>query len=576
MSLPMSEDALTEIFHWVHDIDRQTIFSLSIVNNTVRSIALPFIYRECSFDLCSGVKPEDLQRLEKWLDRTGSLSWIPRAIRRFTLRGGQRGYGALGPETWAPFLELIPRMTRLSTFVFSIGHAQFPLTLLQALEGNIPHVCVAIHNWNLGDAKGTELDKHLDVFSRSPLLREIHLVNKAGFRDITFVAFRHLVSLAPNLRKVVVCAPHPEERRRGFCGNGKRAHAETLSRAEARFSLLRNGRRMPSLHEFHHLEVTHAPADFAEQCLRIVDPAHLEHLELELPIITNPNVINPLSFPALRHLALDVYDEQVHRIVTSFLQVQCMGTSLESFTLRTSYPIPETILPQLVDTHGPTLKTLVLRNDLQHRRYPNPVIPFSPIQQESICIIRDACPVLERLYLCVSRKSEAAVFDILAEFSSRLRHLTLDFGSGCSHIHVSATAAHQFYWWQEGVDIDMKLKLPSEDIEEWEQMLWLHTSLASPDIEEMFRKIYKGGNGASSLETLIVRIRHPWMSRSQQDFLVQRQSGGTSLKTSILGSKVSEGDEMVLEFDDKVPREERLKMMWTNLCPRKVFPIEKS
>ncbi|KAH8806564.1 hypothetical protein DL96DRAFT_1765551 [Flagelloscypha sp. PMI_526] len=566
MSLPISEDVLTEIFHIIHDIDRKTIFYLNVVNSNFHSLALPFIYRECSFDLSAGVQHEDLQRIQRWLDLSGNLSWVPNDIRQFTLCNQRPCYFAFSPETWTPFLKLIPRMKRLVTFVFDIYNALLPKILLQALEVNIPHVYLAIRHWNLGNSKDTDPDSHLDALARSPLLREVHAVNKAAPHDVTLVAFRRFISLAPKLQKVVVCAPHPNERFQGFCGNVWRGHSEAMARAEAKFSLPSNGIYKPLLQEIRHLEVTHAPADFAEKCLRIVNPARLERLELELPLSRNPATINPPSFPALCHLALDVYDEQIHSIVTSFLQGQCMGSSLSTFTLRTAYPIPEIILPQLLDTHGTTLKTLTLRNDLHPQRYPKPVIPFSPIQQESVCLIRNACHELKQLSVCVSRKGEAAVFDLLATFSSSLRHLTLDFGSGCNFIHVPAATTNNLFW-QEDADTDGNRMLSSDDIEEWEHMLWLHMPLACSDVEEMFRAIYKRGNGASSLETLVVRIRHPWASNTQQEFLVQRQLGGKGLKISIVGYKIPEGEERVLEFNEEVSREDRLKMMQAKLCP---------
>ncbi|KAH8806560.1 hypothetical protein DL96DRAFT_1631047 [Flagelloscypha sp. PMI_526] len=522
----------------IHDIDRPTLFSLNVVNSNFHSITLPVRLSGMFFELTTGVKPKDLQRLQTWLDYQGNSPGFPMLFVDLLFATSRNRLFSI----------------RLSTFVFSINHAQLPLSLLQALEVNNPNVRLVLCNWNLGNTRDAELDNHLKVLSQTPLLREVRAINKATPHDVTFVALRHFVSLAPKLQKVIICAPHPNDRYQGFCGNAWRGHSEAMARAEARFSLLTNGNHKPLWQEFRHLELTNAPADFAEQCLRIVNPAHLEQLELEIPILTNPTVINPLTFPALRHLALDVYDEQADGIVGRFLQVQCMGASLESFTLRTSYPIPETILPQLLDTHGSTLKTLVLRNDLNHRKYPRPVIPFSPIREESICLIRDACPMLEQLSLCVGRKSEAAVFDALAKFSPNLRHVTLDFGSGCSFVHVPAAAADYFYW-QEGADIDTKLKLPSDGIEEWEQMLWLHVPLTSSDVEGMFGGIYKGGNGASSLETLVVRIRHPWASSSQQEFSMQRQSEGT-------GYDIREGQETALE-------EERLKVMWAKLCPRR-------
>ncbi|KAH8806566.1 hypothetical protein DL96DRAFT_624955 [Flagelloscypha sp. PMI_526] len=575
MPLPMGKDVLTEIVHFVHDIDRQTIISLNVVDSNFHSLTLPFVYRECSFDLSDGVKPEYLQRIQSWLDQTGNLFWVPNAIRHLTLRNGRNSYFALDSNSWAPFLELIPRMNRLMTFVFDMHNTLLPVVLLQALEVNIPQVSLIIRSWNRGYRWGAELDDRVEALSRSPLLREIHTVDTAAPRDITFIALRRLISLAPKLQKVVVGAPHPTEKYRGFCGNAWLGHRETIAFAEERFNLSKDSDHQQVLQELRHLELTYAPTDFAEQCLRIVNPEHLERLELDLSITTNPAVINPLTFTALRHLALDIYGDQSHSVLASFLQVQCMGASLESFSLRTFCPIPDTILPQLLATHGPTLKTLALRNDLPERQYWRSVVPFSPIRQESICLIRDTCPVLERLTLCISRQSEAAVFDIFAEFSSSLRHLTLDFGSGCSFIHVPASTSEYFNL-QEGADFELQLKQPSEDVEEWEQMLWLHVPLVSSDVEEMFGKIYKKGNGASSLETLVVRIRHPWASNTQQEFLVQRHFGGMKLTTTSVGYNIPEDEKLPLEFNNKVQREERLRLMWETLCPWKLFPLEKS
>ncbi|KAH8806555.1 hypothetical protein DL96DRAFT_1822465 [Flagelloscypha sp. PMI_526] len=565
MSLPISEDVLAEIVHFVHDIDRQTIFSLNVVNSAFHSTALSFVYRECSFDLTTGVKPEDLQRLQMWLDLKGHLSWVPNTIRRFTVRTKRYPPFFCRLNTWDPFLDLIPRMKSLSTFMFSIRDAQFPIALLQALELNIPQVCLVIHKWNAGWLTGgDEAKNHLEAPFRSPLLREVHAVNRPNPDDVTFVALRHFVSLAPKLEKVVICAPPPNEHGRWIRGNHRYNQSERISRAEAWFGLAENGKHKQVQREFRHLELTHSPADFAEHCLRIVNPTHLERLDLELPIATNPAIINHLTFPALRHLALDVYDES------------CIASLLRFSKYNVWESLSKTILPQFLDSHGPTLKTLILRNDLDDTLSPKRVIPFSPIRQESICLIRDACPLLERLAICVSRKCEIAVFAILAKFSYSLRHLTVDFGSGCSFIHIPASveSAGCFHL-KEGVDIAMQLKLPSDDIEKWEQMLWLQVPLSNSDVEAMFGKIYMGGNGASSLETLVVRIRHPWASFSQQEFVVQRQFGGNGLTTTIAGYRIPEGKERVLEFNNMVSREERLKMMWTKFCPVTPFPLEK-
>ncbi|KAH8806527.1 hypothetical protein DL96DRAFT_1630908, partial [Flagelloscypha sp. PMI_526] len=433
--------------------------------------------------------------------------------------------------------------------------ARLPAVLHRALE-RYPTLSLVVEHWNLGSYNIDEAGKFSDGNALLNLLffENLQVVNNDGPHDVTFIALRHLISLAPN------------EREDYWCGNVWEGHEETLAQAEEWFKLPGNGKYQP-LHHFTELALTLAPSDFEEHCLTIVDPAHLERLELKLPVISKPNVLVPLRFTALCHLALETYEEQLDNVLDPFFRIQCMGTSLASLTLRTVYPISRDLLLDLLDAHGPTLKKLILRNDLhQSSSYaaPGRVFPSSSIHVDSICLIRDKCSTLEHLSLCVSRINEVDLFEILGTFSHTLQHLELDFGSGFSFVQVSV---HPCY--QARPDFDALLKPPYADIEERERVLWLHMPMATSVPQEIFGKIYKDGDGASSLETLVVKIRHPWANERQQEFQVRRRTGGLGLTTTVLGYEIPMGEKEMVPIDNQVPLLKRFETMWTKMCPQK-------
>ncbi|KAH8823492.1 hypothetical protein DL96DRAFT_1617748 [Flagelloscypha sp. PMI_526] len=563
MSLNSSHDVLIEIIHFVHDIDRPTIFSLNVVNSDFHSIALPFVYRECSFDVTIGARREDIRRIQSWMRPRGDLSWVVEAIRQIALRktvssGDVLDFG-VQPNTWDPFLSLISHTKNLSKLIFSVPYAQFPALLLTTLEKYTPNVSLVIEHWNMGRT-GTDLNEDEELLAKTPLLKEIHTDSNQIPRDITFIALRRLVSLAPRLEKLIVCAPAPMPIMLDYLSIGHN-HLRDVILAHKKFTLPSGNMHTPR--RFRDLVLTHAPSFFIEHCMRVLDPVILRRFEATLPLPSrNPSALDHVSFTALRYLAVEIHDEDPHSVLASFLQDRCTGTSLESLNLRTVSPIPEAILPSFLDAHGSTLNRLYLQNDLRRPRDDKNQINY-PISMHSIRLIGDKCPKIKRLSLCIPRGNDET-FDTLATFPSSLRHLTLNFGSGFSFVSSNYT--------QEGADISTMLSLPNEDIEDWERILWLHMPITTSSAENIFRRIWKDGKGASSLDRLVVRIRHPWSTYARQEFSVQRAFDGSDLKTKVKGYWIPQGQDEFLTFDDKVPRVDRLKEMWEKVCLGKPFP----
>ncbi|KAH8806530.1 hypothetical protein DL96DRAFT_1717815 [Flagelloscypha sp. PMI_526] len=565
MTLHLSEDVLTEIVHFLHDVDRSSILPLSIVSRNFHLIVLPFIYRECRFDLTKSSKPEELERLRKWTDADSELAWVPSTIRQVTLHRKPSTCPPLGPEVWTPFLELIPHMNNLYKFVFSV-HAEFlPAALLKALEAYTPLAHLVVEHWHLKVSDITPegyLDRDQEALIRSSLLREIHTVDYYDSHDVTFIGLRRVVSLAPNLKKISVCEPEPVEidLEDFICGYDSDDNQDIIAAAKQRLILPTLGKHTP-LRPFSDLEFIGAPAYFVEYCMKIVDPAHLERLEMWLPISSNTSILEPLRFPALRELSLYIIRKAP----------PCMGTSLESFTLRSDDPIPKSVLSEFLDTHGPTLKSPVLRNDLSPRGLRQGPT-FSPIRPDSILLIRNKCPSLEQLYLCAGRTNDFMDgIDVLSTFSSRLRHITLDFGAGIgfSYIHPRLIRTTP----PEIPHMHSRLELLDAEIEEWEQKLWLHMPLTTSTVEKMFGRIFMAGSGALSLETLVVKIQHPWANGFEQEFLVQRRFGETGLKTTVMGYEIPAGEEASFALDADYPRLKRLEKMWMRMRPDEVFPL---
>ncbi|KAH8818675.1 hypothetical protein DL96DRAFT_1684315 [Flagelloscypha sp. PMI_526] len=567
MSRKLSHDVLNEIVHFVHDVDRPTIFSLNVVNNSFHSITLPFIYRECSFDLNEGLKPEDVDRIQTWMRPQSDFSWVLVAIRHLRLwkRVENRPwFQAVDPETWTLFLSLVSRTKNLSQLVFSIPDIRFPEKFLRTLETHTPNIRLVIEHWSMG-RRDVNLNSEEELLARTPLLKELHVVNNAGPHDFTFIALRRLVSLAPRLEKLAVYAPS-QKTGKSKCGNAWSGHDQTMALAEQTFRLP-NSEMQPQTRRFRELDLTIAHSNFVEHCITILDPVCLERLETRLPLPSRtPPVHNHLSFTALRHLALEIYEHNPESVLSSFLLDRCTGTSLESFTLRTVSPIPETILTGFLDAHGPTLNSLDLRNDLP-LVYGDANPTSYSIGRDSIRVIRDKCPILQRLSLCVRRANDEAL-DILTTFPPSLRHLTLNFGSGFSFFNPKESLMEI----QEGSDINGQLKLPKKEIEEWEKTLWLQMPITVPTAEEIFRRLWKEGNGISSLERLVVKTRHPWSLGTRQEFSMERPLGGSDLKTTVYGYEIPQGQDSILTFDSKVPRVKRLQEMWMKVCPWLPFP----
>ncbi|KAH8823491.1 hypothetical protein DL96DRAFT_1617743 [Flagelloscypha sp. PMI_526] len=563
MSFQLSHDVLIEIIHFVHDIDRSTVFSLNVVNNTLHSISLPFVYRECSFDFTDGARAEDIQRIQTWIRPHSGLSWVVSAIRQIALRksvsDGEVLYFGVEPNTWAPFLSLISKTKNLSKLIFSIPYSRFPAAFLSTLETCNPNVSLVIEHWNMGRT-GIDLNDDEELLAISPLLKEIHASSNQIPHEITFLALGRLVSLAPRLEKLTVGAASPHPLLLDDI-NAWPNHYEAVVLAKEIFRLPSSKMRTPR--RFRDLVLTHAPPFFVGHCIKILDPVNLQRFEATLPLPSSgSSALDHLSFTALRYLAVDIYDKDPHSVLASFLQDRCTGASLKSLTLRTVNPIPETILPSFLDAHGSTLNRLYLQNDLpRNHDYKNHM--NYPVRMHSIRLIRDKCPKLKRLSLCVPRGNDNA-FDTLATFPSSLRHLTLNFGSGFSFVSSNLM--------QEGADINAILSLPKEDIEDWEKTLWLHMPITTSSVENIFRRIWKDGKGASSLESLVVKIRHPWGLHTRQEFLVQRAFGGSDLETTIQGYRIPQGQDEILAFDGKVPRMNRLKEMWREVCPGTPFP----
>ncbi|KAH8818648.1 hypothetical protein DL96DRAFT_1621640 [Flagelloscypha sp. PMI_526] len=560
MSYELGLDVLREIVHFVHDVKRSTIFSLNLVNKDFYSIVLPFVYREWSFDVTEGITPEDTECIREWTCEESSFSWIPAVIRQITLRHSSYCSYPINPTTWNPFLSLIPQMTNLARLIFFVPGAQFPTELLRPLEIHTPNVRLTIKYWSSGGGVAS-LSPDEKLLLQSPLLRELHTINAHHLEDITFVALRRLISLAPKLEKLTVSAHPSGWEMPGWDSSwlhrqGDILQAQQISRG------LSDGENQP-LCRFRELNLTFAPSSFVGYCMAIGDPGHLERLETRLPILhPGPPSLHPLSFTALRHLALQTYDSNPYSVLHSFFQDRCTTTSLESFTLRTAFPIPEDILPRFLDVHGKTLRTLDLQNDLSNADSYSAgrQSPFSSIKIESISLIGDKCPVLTHLSLCVSRKDDG-IFDHFAVFPPSLRHLSLNFGSGFSFIH-----ADMFDFRPELADFSTK---SGSEIDEWETTLWLHMPMSISSAEKMFRRIWREGTGLSSLESLIIKTRHPWSLRTRQEFTVRREVSGSGMElaTDLQGYTIPHGEDALLIFNDEFPRPKRLEAMWAKVCP---------
>ncbi|KAH8817828.1 hypothetical protein DL96DRAFT_1623461 [Flagelloscypha sp. PMI_526] len=618
MSVKLSNDVLTEIIRLVHDTERPTIFSLSLVNRGFHSLSIRFVYRECTFMIDKNGLLQAKRRIQDWLDPDGPLTWVPTCIHQITLlktdydkSTGRRLYTTYTPDkkTWTPIAEFLPHLINLDRFVFSCVGCQFPSKLLETLEKHRPNVHLIVRDWNLGSGRPwreIQLDNEEETLARSPLLRELGMFNTYAPHDVSFQALARLVTLAPKLEKLVIDRV-PDYRIRGYCGNARHGEYETKNRAAEVFKLKSDElAAMKPRNSLTDLRLLEAPEDFVHYCLSAFNMKSLQTFHSNFPLFwkkVTTSTLSSANFDSLRHLNLWLkggkdedsafeeesdFDDDIDsdgddtfsstaQVLTArrFLLHLCPPHKLESLTLRSQSPIA--YLPSILKRHGsPTLRSLTLGHDLPVHSHPKPTTasPFHPSTISTL--ISDECSSsLTQLALCVSRVDERDN-NLLTSFGrfKRLQHLTLDFGSGLNYIQKL---------WRPGQDLHLCTQLEEtlndeEKLEQWElDILNLQMPMSTNEVEGMFLRVWE--SGCKMLETLKVKMRHPFGDTSEQIFFIRRlfpcNDEKLKLRTTIDGYKLPtrgwEGE--VYKFDPKVPRFERLKKMWMVVAhPQESFP----
>ncbi|KAL0571072.1 hypothetical protein V5O48_010880 [Marasmius crinis-equi] len=493
----LNVDLLSEIFELIYSTSRHTIFSLIRVSSVVCKTALPFVYRECTFDFSQGSTehPSDLARsletLASLLERypePDSVIW--RGVRKVVVHSSwaiwEEGkgiqYGRPSEELirakWASFIEFLSRVRNLREVVFNC-YERVPIILLNVLEQKHPACRLHVQNWIRHSSDVKVGDPYEEALARSPCLRSIEAqfgTNTAPRMDLNQAAFERILALSPNLEAISYSI-------RSQWGFSQSQHATSLAEArkdlavehpvrKSRLKKVRWENLSPDLLQRWDLFIPLQNVEFLDFG-GIQDTALMDHMG------------KYRTFGGLKHLSFQIrYSSR-----TSPMTAEAFRSALEDFLSFTCPPLQSLSivdchshinidLSPILLRHGESLRSLTL-HQVERKGCARSILT-----REELSLLRTKAPHLERFTLDVNRtidsgSNESEIYRALASFPN-LQHLTIYFDLGTRH---KAFEGEDIRTEADKMDADLFHQIYTEIDEEFAKEVW--RAVRGKELEEV-------------------------------------------------------------------------------------------
>ncbi|KAK1220166.1 hypothetical protein PQX77_017087 [Marasmius sp. AFHP31] len=461
----LSDELLEEIFELIHTSSQHTIFALILVSKAISEVALPFAYRELTFNL--GTSGYDILDSLLELD-DNSVVW--KGVRKVTVKSGWVRWENLEsshhPQSqqaddgnpsrfipseksvekrWGPFIEFISRVLNVRDLEFDCGE-QVPIVLLRALEDKHPSCRLHVKSWTRLCDDMPLNDPYEKALARSALLASIDAVNWDS-RELYQAAFNRIIASAPRLNTITyyeefsmqctdpevspqeLSEVQREKERLRRVAPKKRAGLRNLQWTGLDLSVLKHMETMFDLQDIHSLDA-----------LDVIDRHWLEYAE-------SNGILS-----RLRHFKITINrtnddDGSFKASLDVFLS---SGRPLESLSIHHYHDNVD--FPSALYYHGDTLRSLSLGEPETGYGRRRPVL-----SQVDMDFIRFRAPHLESLQIDINRtinpnESEAAIYKIISSFPN-LRTLTIYYDLGLHHRYY-----HGYWFERQRVDEQEELE----------------------------------------------------------------------------------------------------------------------
>ncbi|KAJ8092106.1 hypothetical protein PM082_021638 [Marasmius tenuissimus] len=453
----LSAELLAEIFKLIHDSSRHTIFSLLGVNKRVSEAALPFVYRESTFNYTATArdKPTDTEKpVMRTFRQLDSLLALPKehtiwkSVRKVAVYSSfvqwpdDTSEPSFTPseetvqDRWGSFTEFLSRIVNLRELVFDCTE-RVPIILLAALETNHPSCHLRVRNWTRLRPDAPFGDPYEEALARSPVLKSIEanfVYENWLFTSASYEvdALERILALSPSLEEVgysnrpaypgapVIVQVGQEgedeeaERRReaGRFRVGEPVQKTTVRKIKTYLSQLKLWEAFIDLENIETLDIG-----------RISDSEWLKR------------VMEQRTFSGLKHLAF-----KIAHLFLSFGDLEGeFKMTLDAFI--SSLPPLESLsvvsyhefidLSSVLSHHGVSLRSLSLHQveDIYESR---PILALDDLK-----LIRSECPHLEHFEFDINRtpnpkENEMVVYTFLSFFKS-LRSIYIHYDVGEHH-----------------------------------------------------------------------------------------------------------------------------------------------
>ncbi|KAK1215368.1 hypothetical protein PQX77_022015 [Marasmius sp. AFHP31] len=464
----LSNELLMEIFRLIHDSSRHTIFTLLRVNKLISEAALPFAYRELSFNFdqtrvppyrnAKRRKEKNVEPYTQSLQNLNLLLQLPpdstiwKGIRKVTVRSKVAVWPGEDPDArwlrqldipteppftpaeeavqakWSSFITFISRVVHLREVAFDCAE-RVPIVLLESLEAH--HLLCSLHvkNWTRLRSDVRLGDPYEEALAQSPCLRSLQAMFVYGEpgMDYNYEAFQRILALSPSLEEIAYsrrtsggCVIHylspdekaEEERERKHFRVGKpvkKVNIRTIKWDSLRPVLLQ---------------------DWAS----FIDLRKVETLELNRfhGIEWMGYAMDRKTFSGLKHLSfkIDHYFRDSQREFKSTLENFLNSLSpLESLSVVQYYDYID--LYNLLPHHGPSLRSLSL-HQAENKPNSRPTLTLDDLN-----FILSNTPNLEDLEFDLNRtqspqENEMKTYEVVSSFPS-LRSVTIHYDLGIYH-----------------------------------------------------------------------------------------------------------------------------------------------
>ncbi|KAK1218311.1 hypothetical protein PQX77_019003 [Marasmius sp. AFHP31] len=447
----LSAEILTEIFELIHDTSRHTIFSLLRVNKRISDAALPFAYRELSFDFTlhhtdptdphpPGILPPEcaIWKATRKVTVHSSFTGLWKGEEQFNdPRLRDEGYhdpfsphrvDEVNQAKWKPLVDFLSRLTGLREVVFDCAE-RVPITLLQHLESRHPFCHLHVRKWTRLRSDVKVGDPYEEALARSPCLRSISarfvLHNAASTLDFNDVAFQRILALSPNL----------EELRYSSWATTEYAGVAEIAMEMKKFEVERPVRktRMRKIKwgvMYHGLLILRRWESFFD--LRTIETLELGQVYTDTEWLDY--AIDHGIFSGLKHLSFviadfPVFSPQLQRFRTTLGAFLTSLNPLESLSI-TGYH-GHIDLPSILLHHGPNLRSLSLHQIARtdEPRYLLSRGDLELIYSEALCLTHLGIDVNRTID---PKFNEMVTYTVISIFPS-LRRLTIYYDLGKHH-----------------------------------------------------------------------------------------------------------------------------------------------